>query len=332
MVDPLPHYHAILAGRERASFLRLREHSLPLIRERSLDDLWSSHREEMGRFHDGTVGVGDADLLLLKVEISSRMLRSCHLCERRCGVDRSKGQRGHCGVLEPMVSSAFLHMGEEPPLVPSYTVFFAGCILDCVFCQNCDISTDPTAGIYMEPGTLARRLEIACQRGNARNINWVGGDPTPALPYLLRVLAELDISIPQIWNSNMYLSRESMDLLDGTMDLYLTDLKYGNDRCSERLSNAPRYWEVVTRNHILAAKRGDVIVRHLVMPGHLQCCTYPVLEWLSDNMPGTPVNVMSQYRPMHRASEFPEISVPLGMRDFLLARDRANELGLKLVE
>jgi len=326
-------------GRKRPTFLELGDHHLEIDMKSPTDDLWALHRREMDRFHRGMEGEGDVNLLQLKVEIAKRILDSCHLCERDCGARRSSGERGHCGVLESRVYSDFIHMGEEPPLIPSYTVFFAGCTFECVFCQNYDISTEPTAGVHLEPEVMADRIErVACPSGptgrssRALNVNWVGGDPTPNLPYVLQVLERTRCDVPQVWNSNMYLSLDSMELLDGVIDIYLTDLKYGNDTCALRLSNAPRYWEVVTRNHLLAADNAEMIVRHLVMPNHLECCTRPILEWLSESLPNALVNVMAQYRPMHRAKDFPDIAVPLRWEEYIQAREWAEDLGLHLVQ
>jgi putative pyruvate formate lyase activating enzyme len=166
--------------------------------------------------------------------------------------------------------------------------------------------------------------------GRARNVNWVGGDPTSNLPFILTVLRECSADIPQVWNSNMYLTEESMRLLDGVIDVYLTDFKYGNDKCALRLSNAPEYMRIVTRNHLMAKKNAEMIVRHLVLPGHVECCTLPALTWISENLKDVKVNVMSQYRPEHRAREFPELSGYLTEEDYYRSLKIAERLGLDL--
>jgi len=246
----------------------------------------------------------------LKAELAKRALSSCDLCERRCGADRAAGEKGHCGVLEARICSEFLHMGEEPDLVPSYTIFFAGCTFNCVFCQNWDISTRPEAGAMVEPEDLATMIEARARgdahgrsgpAGRARNVNWVGGDPTSNLHFIFDVLRRCNANIPQVWNSNMYMTEKTMRLLDGVVDIYLTDFKYGNDMCAERLSNAKGYMGIVTRNHLLARNQAEVIIRHLVLPNHFKCCTEPVLRWISENLRDVKVNVMAQYRPEHRA-------------------------------
>ena len=273
-----------------------------------------------------------------KVRMAEELAAECQLCEHRCRAKRGEGQVGRCGVGQSRIASHFPHYGEERPLVPSYTVFFSGCNLRCVYCQNWDISTDPGAGEVIPPKRLARLIEgrgtsplgaPACR--GIRNVNWVGGDPIPHLPYVLKVLRELQMDVPQVWNSNMYMTREALDILDGTMDVYLTDFKYGNDRCALELSSAPRYWEVVTRNHLQAAGQGEVIVRHLMLPGHLDCCTYPVLEWLADNMPGPAVNSMDQYRPEHLARWYPGLDCGVRREEHEAALERAGEMGLSLL-
>lgn len=339
-LNALRTYYAILDGSERARYLRSKEVGAPAVEEASLRDLWEAHDSAM-RDH---AQCSATSLLDLKAVIADRLLSSCILCERKCGVDRRVGKKGHCGVLEPRISSDFLHMGEEPDLIPSYTVFFSGCTFNCVFCQNWDISTRPGSGEVISPDEMARMIEARDPHasstrsirgrspGSARNVNWVGGDPTSNLPFILEVLRICNANIPQVWNSNMYLSPESMRLLDGVIDLYLTDFKYGNDECAMRLSNAPNYMEVVKRNHKMALSNGEMIIRHLVLPGHIDCCTRPTLEWIAANLSPVKVNVMAQYRPHHRAREFQEISRGLRLDEFERAIQIADELGLDLCE
>jgi putative pyruvate formate lyase activating enzyme len=122
-----------------------------------------------------------------------------------------------------------------------------------------------------------------------------------------------------------------MSVLDGTMDIYLTDFKFGNDACALRLCDAPGYLRVVTRNHLMAASQGEVIVRHLVLPGHLECCTFPILDWLAEQMPSTPINVMGQYHPEHNAHIFPELRRRPSPVEYRRAVEHALSKGLLLV-
>jgi len=211
-------------------------------------------------------------------------------------------------------------------LVPSHTIFFSGCTFHCVFCQNWDISQFP-CGTPIEPQHLTTVIEQRKKQG-ARNVNWVGGDPTSNLLYVLKVLQQLDSNIPQVWNSNMYCSEETMRLLHGVMDLYLTDFKYGNDACAKRLSKVDGYTAVVQRNHLLAYQYGEVIIRHLVLPHHLDCCSKPILNYIAENLQNTVVNIMPQYRPEYLANEYKEISRPPSPHEVMQVKEYAETLGI----
>lgn len=271
------------------------------------------------------------NLLDLKVELASRMLSSCRFCERRCGADRAAGDNGWCKVGgEPRYSSDFLHLGEEPELVPSHTIFFSGCTFHCAYCQNWDIAMRPESGVKAEPALLAGALREGISQGS-RNANFVGGNPDPALHVILETVRQLGGDsrfLPIVWNSNMYASSESMELLAGVADVYLGDFRYGNDDCASRLSEVEGYTGVVTRNFATARESAEVMVRHLVLPGHLECCTRPVMEWVAGNMPGAYFNLMFQYRPEYRASLFPEIDRRLSEAERRRAVEMAERYGL----
>jgi putative pyruvate formate lyase activating enzyme len=351
MSDPLSRYNAIVKGRELPNYLRAKGISADFNSRAPDEKLWRLQRDiNKGSYSSSSQAASripeGRSLLDLKLELSRRMLKHCRLCEKRCGADRSCKGNGKCGIgPKPRIASHFLHHGEEKPLNPSYTVFFAGCNFDCAFCQNHDISTDANCGRFIPPEVLARRIEVLTEIGQAgfhvtlvhdwpvmaKNVNWVGGEPTPALNYVLQVLKETKANIPQVWNSNMYMSEETMELLDGIVDLYLADFKYGNDQCAARLSKVDRYLEVISRNHLLATKQADMIVRHLMLPGHLECCTMPVLDWLAQNTPGAAVNIMGQYHPAHHALEHPELRKGVSEESLCAARKHALELGLKLI-
>ncbi|OYT54011.1 MAG: radical SAM protein [Candidatus Altiarchaeales archaeon ex4484_2] len=287
---PLERYYSILSGKEKARYLLC-----PSLGE--------------------------------KIKAAKRILEKCIFCERRCGVNRIKGEMGYCRVLEARISSEFIHLGEESHLVPSHTIFFSGCTFRCVYCQNYDISYYPERGIYFRPEQLVEKIN----NRNARNVNWVGGDPTPNLAYILGVLGCLGKNIPQVWNSNMYLSEESLNLLDGVIDVYLTDFKYGNDGCAERLSDVKGYMRIIKRNHLIANKQCEMIIRHLVLPNHLECCTKPILDWIKENLDNVYVNVMGQYRPEYRVMEYADINRRLHYGELEEAVSYAENLGLDLI-
>jgi putative pyruvate formate lyase activating enzyme len=123
-----------------------------------------------------------------------------------------------------------------------------------------------------------------------------------------------------------------MKLLVDIFDVWLPDFKYGNDECALRLSGVKDYFPVVSRNHLMAYNHGEVIIRHLVMPGHLECCTFPILEWISENLPNCMVNIMGQYRPEHRVLKDPErysdIARGVSREEMQSAFDKAEQLGI----
>jgi len=267
--------------------------------------VWRDVREGVLKLDD--LGVSKYSFLDVKIALARRLMSECRICERRCGVKRFEGGVGACSMSDKcIVHSYFHHLGEEAPLVPSGTIFYGGCNFKCVFCQNYDISqVDPVGGEIVSHERLAGIMEYL-RRTGARNINHVGGDPTPHLYHILSALKYTDINAPQLWNSNMYLTIEAMKLLVDVIDIWLPDLKYGNDHCALRLSGVRNYFEIATRNIKYAYENGDMIIRHLVLPNHVECCTKPVLKWIAENTPRALVNIMEQYRPMHLVVKYPD--------------------------
>lgn len=263
----------------------------------------------------------------LKIKIAEEIFKNCYFCEKRCYVDRNIN-KGYCKVIKPKIASEFIHVGEEAPLVPSHAIFFTGCNFECIYCQNFDISQFPESGLEIDEKTLANIIDRRRMEGS-RNVNFVGGDPTPNLLYILKTMRLSKENVPVIWNSNFYMSEDAMNLLDGFVDLYLSDFKYGPSNCAEYLSGIENYWEIVTRNHMMAKKAGDMIIRHLVLPNHVECCSKPILKWISENLGNeTVVNIMGQYRPVYRANECTEIKRYPHRGEMEEALNYAKSLGL----
>jgi putative pyruvate formate lyase activating enzyme len=270
-------------------------------------------------------------------ELTQRMVRHCNFCRWNCKVDRSKGTKfGTCKLAEDSrVSSYFHHRGEE--LIyrgqqGSGTIFFTSCNMRCQFCQNGDISTDKDNGQIVSPRTLATMAWLLRMEG-CHNINWVGGEVTIHLHTIVEAISLLDelrptdqdlwrafpakadhyechrlkpenglyqgaFNAPMLWNSNFFMSDQAMKILRVLIDVWLPDFKFGPGTCAVALSRTPWYWETVTGNLKMIYDWGeDFTIRHLVMPGHVECCTRSVLEWIAENMPDVPVNIMDQYHP-----------------------------------
>ena len=256
-------------------------------------------------------------------EEALKLFSPCVLCERRCKAKRPE-ETGVCGVGHSYVSSMFEHWGEEPELVPSGTIFFSGCNFFCVYCQNWDIARFPKAGRLADPKAIASWIETA----NIRNINFVGGEPTLHLPTIIEILKHCKRNLPVIWNSNMYMSKGCISILNEFVDVFLGDFRYGNDECALRLSNVPNYTKIVKRNFKLV--KGDILVRVLLLPNHIECCAKPILRWISRNLKDAYVNVLTQYRPEYRAKEFPEINRVLTDEEIAEITEFIRERNFKL--
>ncbi len=340
----LGRYRKIIDLERIAKYLLAKGAECEIPLDSSTEDLWNAHTAlshefsalvesvDSGQTAPGSLPDQSGSFLKLKIELAQRILADCHFCERRCGADRTRDEKGWCRLgSESRVSSAFLHTGEEAPLVPSGTIFFSSCCFGCVFCQNDDISTNPNSGHVVDPKGLAS-IAGALFRDGALNINYVGGDPIPNTHTILASMEHQTDNVTQLWNSNLYCSEETMRLLVDVFDVWLPDFKYGNNECGLRLSGVKNYFDVVSRNHLKAYDYGEVIIRHLVMPNHLECCTLPILEWISKNMPDCIVNIMGQYRPEHKVrrspERYPDITRRVNREEMDLALSTADELGI----
>ena len=244
---------------------------------------------------------------------ASALLEKCTVCPRRCGVDRTKGEKGFCrsGHL-PEVSSWGPHFGEELPLVGRHgsgTIFMTWCNLGCIFCQNESISRWGE-GSCISFDDLSRVM-VQLQRRGCHNINFVS--PSHFVPQILKALPraiESGLSVPLVYNTGGYDAVETLRLLDGVFDIYMPDFKYTSAPVAETYSGAPDYPEVVTaalkemyrQVGDLEMDKGGValrglLVRHLVLPGGL-AGTREAMRFLARNISrNTYVNIMDQYHP-----------------------------------
>lgn len=234
---------------------------------------------------------------------------NCNLCPRLCGVDRTQGKVGFCKApAAAVVSKTMLHEWEEPVLAPqgkSGAIFFGGCNLGCVYCQNHAISRTPQ-GKLLDGSALRAEMEDLIRQG-AENIDLVS--PTPYLPTVLEALEE-PLPVPVVYNTGSYERKEAIAALESKVDIYLPDLKYANNGLAKSLSAAPDYFEVATgaiREMVFQVGRpkfaGDklvkgVVIRHLILPGQIEN-SLKVLDWIGDTFaPGEVlVSLMRQYTP-----------------------------------
>ena len=273
------------------------------------------------------------------------MLRSCRLCPRLCGADRTQGEPGFCraGAL-PRVALASLHQWEEPCISGSQgsgTVFFSCCNLSCVFCQNRDISQSSN-GIDV---TVARLAEIFLeqQERGAHNLNLV--TPTPYVPQIIEALSiarRSGFSLTVVYNTSAYETVETIEALRGWIDVYLPDLKYHSDDLASRLSHAPDYFSHATEaiQAMLSQTgpcvfdtdgllRSGVLIRHLALPGQ-GADSRKVLAAMRERFgPDLWFSLMNQYTPQPRMEAFPELQRRLTDEEYDDLIDYALSLGLE---
>lgn len=280
----------------------------------------------------------------MRAEKAKSMLAECRLCLRHCGVNRLIGESGKCRITsQAMVSSYGSHFGEEAPLVGSHgsgTIFFTYCNLRCVFCQNYSIS-------QLGEGSVVDREELAgmmlsLQAKSCHNINLVS--PTHVVPYILEALelaASRGLHLPLVYNTGGYDSLETLELLDGIVDIYMPDMKYSDEKTAEQLSGIKGYPQMnraaVREMHRQVgdlqldesgvAQRG-LLVRHLVLPNRL-AGTEEVVRFLAQEVStNTYLNIMAQYHPCYKAFDIPQLARPVNRQEFSEAIDLAHQQGL----
>lgn len=266
-------------------------------------------------------------------------LESCNICPRDCRVNRLKDEKGFCGAGRDIYYySAFLHQGEEPAITGDFgsgTIFFSGCSLKCLYCQNHKFSTQLT-GKKVSQEQLAQIMRELRDQG-AHNINLV--TPTHFLPQILGSLKIASLDIPIIYNTSGYEKKEVIKQLTGIVDVYLSDLKYIDPAGAKKYSNALDYPDFCLQSLREMHSQVDLgwegkllkkglIVRHLVMPNRIEE-SKQALSWIKDNLPGALASVMFQYQPYYRAKEFAEIDRAINRLEYQEIKSFTEKIGLK---
>ena len=281
-----------------------------------------------------------------RIDAAYKLLESCRVCPRECGVNRLKNDKlGFCrSGLNPVISSVSSHHGEEPPLSGtkgSGTIFFTNCNLRCLYCQNYPISQMGN-GTERSPGELACQM-LWLQEQGCHNLNLV--TPTHFMPQILKALGiakERGFNLPVVYNTSGYDSVEALRLLDGVVDIYLPDMRYSDEAASRKYSIAPHYPEInraairemyrQVGNLVLdekgIASRG-LIVRHLILPGGLSG-TEGVMKFLAEEISrDVYISLMSQYFPAYKANEHKEISRRITADEYEEAYQLMQKYGLE---
>lgn len=275
------------------------------------------------------------------------MTGNCRLCPRECGADRENGKAGYCRMTaEPQVARAALHEWEEPCLSGtrgSGAVFFAGCTLRCVFCQNHEIAAG-TAGKKISTKRLAE-IFLELQEQGAHNINLItAGHFLPSVRKALENARGQGLMIPVVYNTGGYEKADVLKTLEGLVDIWLPDLKYRSSRLAERYSHAADYPERAaeairemvrqTPETVFDAEgimQRGVIVRHLVLPGCVSD-SKDVLEYLWDSWGNRVwVSIMSQYTPLPHVAAYPELNRRVAKEEYEEVTDYARFLGMTQV-
>lgn len=295
-------------------------------------------------FKAGYLHLHREGVLADRIETVLAALASCELCPRRCRVNRLQDERGICRTgRSAVVASYNPHFGEEQPLVGgggSGTIFFSHCNLHCVFCQNYEISHDGE-GVAASAGQLAAMM-VSLQKQGCHNINFV--TPSHVAAQILEALPiaiDRGLTVPLVYNTSGYDRVETLQLLDGIIDIYMPDFKFWNPQSARRFAKALDYPQVA-RAAIREMHRqvGDLVVdeegiaqcgllvRHLVMPGGL-AETGKILDFIAREIsPDTHVNVMDQYRPCGAAHDYPPIDRMLRQEEYQEAIRLAHAAGL----
>ena len=274
-----------------------------------------------------------------------RKMANCELCPRECGVNRLEGEKGFCGASAQLeIASYHPHFGEEDPLVGkggSGTIFLSNCSLRCVFCINWEISQGGE-GQPADISTMANMM-LRLQKMGCANINVV--TPTHYSPHIVMALdmaAKKGLNIPLVYNTCGWEKLEILQLLDGVVDIYLPDFKYSDSNMAAKYSSDADTYAELTKEALLEMHRQvgvakpaedglmkeGLMIRHLVMPNGVSG-SRGVIQWIAENLPkDTYVNIMSQYRPMYKAFEYPEISRRLTRDEYSDVVKWAQKAGL----
>ncbi|MCF7870795.1 MAG: radical SAM protein [Candidatus Omnitrophica bacterium] len=273
----------------------------------------------------------------------SKKLESCALCPRNCQINRLNNELGYCGQGKKIkIYSSFLHFGEEPPISGkrgSGTIFFSGCSLGCVYCQNYKFS-QLNNGRMIEEHELVK-IMLNLEKKEAQNLNLV--TPTHFLPQILKALKtalEKGLRLPIVYNSSGYEKKEIVETIEPIIDSWLIDFKYINSETAKNYSNSPQYPRFAknTLSYLYKQKKGQnrlnrgqippIIIRHLILPGHIDE-TKKILVWIKKNTPEARISIMSQYQPYFKAKKIAHINRPLNLKEYTQIKELVERLELK---
>lgn len=273
-------------------------------RSRATDELRALHDHAVGRWMIGEFAPGSPTLLDVKIELARRLSSPCELCAIRCKADRSAGVPGRCGASNETRAFSFeILAAEEPGLGRGAAPRLAGCNADCVYCSRPD-------GIPASAGRPVATREVAGWiddvADETETIHFIGGNVDQEIHFILGVISLVRRPRPVVWNHNATATPEALSLLNGVVDVYLPDLRYHKDECARATgATAMTFANCTAAIDAELAQGAIVCVRVLALPGHIACCTRPILEWLSSRREQLYVNLMGNgYMPLRFAQRY----------------------------
>ena len=266
-----------------------------------------------------------------RAKIARALLADCRFCAHDCRVDRLADERGLCHAgTEARFFSAQVEVSDELELIPSFAIALSGCDLRCAFCITGESSWNARAGQSFNASAMAKKARTALNNG-ARTIMLFGGEPTIHLPAALELVAALPNTAKLVWKTNAHGSPQARELLDGMFDVWLADFKFGNDQCAQRLAKISDYDRIVKDNLIWAREHSELIVRHLLMPGHVECCWRPIAEWLAENLPDVKVSLGLGFWPAWQTAQHSELQRAVSVAETDRAREIARQYEIHLI-
>jgi putative pyruvate formate lyase activating enzyme len=258
-------------------------------------------------------------------------LQNCHLCSHHCGVDRLHGETGLCRAgAQSRIFSLQTEVSDELEIIPTFAIALSGCDLRCDFCITGKESWNPRAGTSLSSCAVAEEAEEALQNG-AHSIMILGGEPTIHLATALEIISFLPNTAKVIWKTNAHGSKQAREWLDGMVDLWLADYKFGNNTCAERLAKVSDYQEIIRENLLWAHRHNELMIRHLMMPGHIDCCWKPIAIWLSKNLPTVKVNLRFGFWPAWHSFRHSELTRTCDLGETQRAVNIAKDYSLALI-
>ena len=320
-----------------AKYVEWKNVLIPFRRSSTLEEISDLHHKVLnGTFNPPQKGADSwVSLFELKREFLKKSLKHCSLCGHGCGGKRA--QEGKCPIRRKAgCYQFFVHLGEEPEIGTTLAIELSGCNIHCRFCQKGDLIQTDACG-YPLNQTLWEKIKREHEMNRFHNISFLGGNPDQSLMGVLRFLEKSPSwagRFPIIWHTNGYSSPDLYNLLNGLVDLWVFDFKYFYDPCALELSRAAHYCQTAQQalQKILAMNPDTpVIVRHLILPGHWNCCQKPLIDWLTQHKSGIIFHPMGQYKPMWKITEADKrLCVPLSGAEYQMTMEYAQKAGLLL--